>query len=208
MKYHGPNHGFSVVPLPTVHLLAAQHALHYLATMKHQRLIYGRNDSMELIGYSDLDWAGDKDDCRSTSAYVFIISGGTIAWATQKQRTVTLSSTEAEYMALTECLKHTQWTIAVLQQLSFDVDLPIDIFSDSLGARSITSNNVYHTRTKHIDIKYHYIREKIANATINVNEVNTKNDLADICTKALPREQHNFLADRLGLIDIPIEGDC
>ena len=80
--------------------------------MKDHSLTYGRNNSTELVGYSDTDWAGDKDDCHSTTGYafvlgyVFVLVGGSVAWATQKQRTIALSSTEVEYMALTECSKH------------------------------------------------------------------------------------------------------
>jgi hypothetical protein len=190
------------------HLLAAQHVLRYLKTTYNYKLIFGKNDSTELIGYSDSDWAGDKDTYRSTTGYIFILSGGSIAWATQKQQTVALSSTEAEYMALTECSKQAEWTISLLQQLLFKIDLPIDIFSDSLGARSIASNNVYHKKTKHINIKHHYIREKILDGTVNINQVNTKNNLADVLTKALPRDQHNLLTSRIGLIGTTIEGDC
>ena len=104
----------------------------------------------------------------------------------QKQQIVVLLSTEAEYMVLTECSKHAQWTLSLLQQLSFDVDLPIDIFSDSLGACAIASNNIFHKRTKHINIKYHYIWEKITEGILQVNKVNTKDNLTDILTKALP----------------------
>ena len=109
------------------HLLAVQHVLQYLATTKDHKLTYGVNDSTELVGYSDSDWAGYWDDRHSTTGYVFILGGGGVAWATQKQRTIALSSTEAEYIALTECAKHAQRTISLLQQLSFEVDLPIDI---------------------------------------------------------------------------------
>ena len=80
------------------HLFAAQHVLRYLATTRDYKLTYGTDDSTELIGYSDSDWAADTDDRRSTSGYLYILSGGSVAWATQKQRTVSLSSTEAEYM--------------------------------------------------------------------------------------------------------------
>ena len=111
-------------------------------------------------------------------------------------------------MALTECSKHAKWTLSLLEQLHLDVDLPIDIFSDSLGARSIASNNVFHKRLKHIDIKYHYVREKIANGTLAINKVNTKDNLADILTKALPRDQHSKLAVRLGLIADLFAGEC
>ena len=86
------------------HLLAAQHVLQYLSSTRHHRLVYGMNDSTELIGYSDSDWAGDRSDRRSTTGYAFIFSGSSIAWTTQKQRTVALSTTEAKYMALCECV--------------------------------------------------------------------------------------------------------
>ena len=190
------------------HLLAAQHVLQYLSATRCRKLVYGKNDSTELIGYSDSDWAGDRDDRRSTTGYTFILSGGAIAWATQKQRTVALSSTEAEYMALTETAKHAQWTVSLLQQLSFDLDLPIDMFTDSEGAQAIAANNVYHKRTKHIDIKYHYIREKILDGTVCVNEVGSKSNLADIFTKPISRDQHQILTSRIGLVGNPIEGGC
>ena len=190
------------------HLLAAQHVLQYLSGTRCRKLVYGTNDSTELIGYSDSDWAGDRDDRRSTTGYTFILSGGAIAWATQKQRTIALSSTEAEYMALTETAKHAQWTVSLLQQLSFNLDLPIDVFTDSEGAQAIAANNVYHKRTKHIDIKYHYIREKILDGTVCVNEVGSKNNLADVFTKPIARDQHQMLTSRIGLVDNPIEGGC
>ena len=190
------------------HLLAAQHVLQYLSSTRHHRLVYGVNDSTELIGYSDSDWAGDRSDRRSTTGYAFILSGSSIAWTTQKQRTVALSTTEAEYMALCECSKHTQWTISLLQQLSFEIDLPVDIYCDLDGVISIASKNVDHKRTKHIDVKYHYIRERINEGTIRVNGVDSKDNLADVLTKPLPREQHHILISGLGLFGASTEGDC
>jgi hypothetical protein len=139
------------------HLIAAQQVLRYLSSTCDFKLCYSKNDSTELIAYSDSDWASDPDDRRSTTGYMFILSGGAIVWATQKQRTVVLSSTEAEYMAITECAKHAQWTISLLRQLDFDIDLPLDLHCDSHGACAISINNVFHKHTKHINICYHYI---------------------------------------------------
>jgi len=133
--------------------------------------------------------------------YTFILSGGPIAWATQKQRTIALSSTEAEYMALTECTKHAEWTVSLLQQLDFEVDLPIDIYCDSLGAHAIAANSVYHKRTKHIAIRYHYICDVISHGTINIEAISTKSNIADILTKSLPCNHHEFLIEKLGLVD-------
>ena len=135
---------------------AASHVLRYLKGTHHYQLTYGQNDCAKLIGYSDSDWAADTDDLRSTTGYCYTLTGACVAWQTRKQRTVALSSTEAEYMALTETAKHGQWAIQLLQQLDFEVDT-IELYSDSLGARAIAENLVHHSRTKHIEIRHHYI---------------------------------------------------
>jgi hypothetical protein len=99
------------------------------------------------------------------------------------------SSTEAEYMALTECTKNMQWTISLLQQLDFEVELPLDTFS-SLGARAIAANAVFHKWTKHINIKFHYIHDCIKKGIIAISAVPTKDNAADILMKSLPCDQH------------------
>ncbi|HEV7738443.1 MAG TPA: reverse transcriptase domain-containing protein, partial [Chlamydiales bacterium] len=119
------------------HLRAAQRVMRYLGTTAKLKLIYGRNDSTDLYGYSDSDWASDPDDRVSTTGYAYILNGGSIAWASRKQRTVALSSTEAEYMALTETVKHAKWMLTLADQLGFEVDLPLSLFSDSKGAKDI-----------------------------------------------------------------------
>jgi hypothetical protein len=194
--------------LTEAHLHAAQHVMCYLATTRGYQLTYGLNDATELVGYCDSDWAADPDTRRSTTGYTFILSGGSVAWATQKQRTVALSSTEAEYMALTECVKHAEWTISLLDQLNFEIDLPLEIYSDSLGARAIAKNSVHHKRTKHIDIRHHYVRDVIERNTITVEEVGIKNNVADLLTKSLARGHHHFLTTRLGIVDASIVGEC
>jgi len=133
------------------------------------------------------------DDPHLTSGYTFILSGESIAWAMQKQCTIALSSTEAEYMALTECVKNTQWTLSLLNQLDFDIDLLIKLFTESLGACAITSNSVYHKCTKHIDIKYHYIHDVISLGNVNVGTGSMKENIVDLLTKALLWSSHHFL---------------
>src|SRR5215472_2286271 len=148
------------------HLSAAIQVFRYLKGTQDLRLIYDGRKGTELIGFSDSDWASDPDTRRSTTGYVFQIEGGIIAWASTKQRTVALSSVEAEYMAITEATRHTLWTCQILENLDFDIDLPISIFSDSEGAHAISNNNVFHKRTKHIEIQYHFICKKIQDDTI------------------------------------------
>lgn len=183
------------------HMAAAIRVLQYLKATRHFRLMYSGSGDSELIGYSDSDWASDPDTRRSTTGYTFQINGGTIAWATQKQRTVALSSTEAEYMALTDCTKHASWTIQILDNLHFNLDLPISIYADSKGARDIANNNVFHKRTKHIDIRYHFVREKIHDGMIRIKETSSSENIADIFTKSLPEVTFWRHVNAIGLVE-------
>ena len=106
-----------------------------------------------------------------------------------------------------ECAKQVTWTLQVLENLKFDVDLPVSIYSDSEGARAISENNVFHKRTKHIELHYHFIREKIQNKILRVEEVQSSNNVTDIFTKALPESTHMQHVHALGL-GITIEGEC
>jgi len=181
------------------HFAAAIRVLQYLKATRDLRLIYDGNNGSELYGYSDADWASDPDTRRSTTGYVFQINSGSISWATQKQRTIALSSTESEYMALSECAKHALWTIQVLNNLKIELDLPISIYSDSKGAREIANNNVFHKRTKHIEIRHHFVREKIHDGLLQVQEVSSAENVADVLTKSLPELTHWRHVRSLGL---------
>jgi hypothetical protein len=106
------------------HLAAAQRIFQYLKVTWDYRLTYDGNTGSKLIGWCDADWASDPNTRRSTTGFVFQVGDGSIAWATQKQRTVALSSTESKYMALTESLQHAIWTAQILENLKFDFNLP------------------------------------------------------------------------------------
>ena len=110
-------------------------------------------------------------------------------------------------MALTETAKHGQWAIQLLQQLDFEVDT-IELNSNSLGARAIAENPVHHSRTKHIEIRHHYIRDPVPDGTFNVSSVPTKNNIADALTKSFACDRHRFLRKKLDLVDGSIAGEC
>ena len=190
------------------HLAAAQRVFQYLKATRDHRLMYNGDTGSELIGWCDADWASDPDTRRSTTGYVFQIGSGSVAWATRKQRTVALSSTESEYMALTESLQHAIWTAQILRNLDFGFDLPISIKSDSKGARDLAKNNIFHKLSKHIEIRYHYIREKIQDGFVVLNEVKSADNIADIFTKALPEPAHQRHTRALGLFGTSNEGEC
>jgi hypothetical protein len=168
---------------PTVQdYTAAKKILRYLkGTMKHGPS-YGRTGDRELTGYSDADWAGDTESRRSTTGFVFTLAGAAISWNSKRQPTVALSSTEAEYMAGCAAAQEAIYLKSLLKDLGYS-DKPINIYQDNQGAIAMGRNNMTTKRSKHIDIKYHFIREKVEEGTINLSYLPTTEMVADILTK-------------------------
>ena len=160
--------------------------LRYLqATPTHGIRFSGSGDG-KLIGYSDADWVGDIESGRSTSGYVFVLNGGCISWRSKKQRTVALSSTEAEYMALSEATQEAVWLKAFMRELGEDTGggaLTVD--EDNQGAIALAKNPEFHKRTKHIDIRYHFVREKVEDGQVALEYCPTQDMLADLMTKPI-----------------------
>ena len=122
-----------------------------------------------MIGYSDADWGGDIETRRSTSGYVFVLNEGCISWRSKKQRTVALSSTEAEYMALSEAIQETVWLKAFMSELGEEVSNgALTVFEDNQGAIALAKNPEFHKRTNHIDIRYHFVREKVEDGQVEL----------------------------------------
>ena len=153
-----------------------------------------------------MDW-GSGEDRKSIGGYAFGLNGAAISWNSKKPATVALSSTEAEYMALTQAVKESLWLQAILLDLGALKHLKEirNISIDNQGAIALARNPEFHARTKHIDIQYHFIREHIENGQIELTYCHTSEMTADIFTKALP--QPAFTKDNLGLglIDISVQ---
>ena len=122
---------------------------------------------MTVTGFVDSDYAGDKDTRRSTSAYFFLVCGGCVSWRSQLQPVVTLSTAEAEYVAATEAVKEGIWLQGLLKELKL-MNGVTTIYSDSQSAIHLCRNPVFHDRTKHVEVKYHFIRDKIAQKVIDI----------------------------------------
>jgi hypothetical protein len=167
------------------HWSAAVRILNYLVTTKHLKLKLG--GQLSCSGFSDSDWAEDRDDRKSTSAYTFRIGDGAISWKSRKQATVSLSSTEAEYKAISDSCKEGLWLRHVLSELRLRPGTAIPIHVDNEGAEALAKNPEHHARTKHIHARYHFVRECLADEEITLLHVSTKEMLADMLTKPLPR---------------------
>ena len=128
-------------------------------------LAYSSGLSLSVIAYVDSNWGSHTSDPRSRAAFIFLICGCAVSWYSKLQRTVALSSAEAEYMALTEVTKEALYYTYLLQQLGFDLDCPPTIYCDSQTAIAIAKNPVHHPRTKHINIRYHFVRDHNRNGS-------------------------------------------
>jgi hypothetical protein len=164
--------------------------LRYLAGVPHLGLIYdnkSNNSDGEVIisGYCDADWGGDLVDRKSTTGYCTFINNNLISWNSKKQRTVALSSTEAEYMAINEVAKELMWLRIILKEMNVKVKTPSILYVDNQSAIKISENDTEHDRTKHIDIRYYFIRDLISSGEMKLRWVSTGEQLADIFTKPL-----------------------
>lgn len=149
-------------------------------------------DEEPVTGFSDADWGGDLDDRHSTTGNVFLLAGGAVSWLSKKQAVVALSTTEAEYVALSVAAQEATW----LQKLFVELQMPtkaIVIKEDNQGVIALARNPVAHSRTKHIDIRFHFIREAQEQGTIDVVYCPTSEMVTDLLTKPIPRGQFEKL---------------
>lgn len=151
-------------------------------------------------GYSDSDWAGDRVDRKSTSGYIFKVFDCTISWASRKQATVALSSTEAEYVALSLAVSEACWLRYLMKDLQFENEyMCVKLFADNQSAIKVCKNPEFHKRLKHVDIKFHFIRDKVKENIIDIEYLSTDKQIADMFTKPLGRTILNKFCGSIGL---------
>ena len=164
-----------------------KHVLQYLKGSIDNGLLYQRStNGLSIVGYSDSDWASCVESRRSTTGYYFALNGNgpPVSWKSRKQQTVALSSCEAEYMALSESVQELCFLQMLMSEL-IPVHLPIPIYGDNQGSLDLVKNPIVSNRTKHIDVRHHFIREKCASQLIEVIHVGTSDNVADVFTKPL-----------------------
>ena len=183
---------------PTAHHLSMlKSLLSYLSSTHHYALTYTRKEGpLTLVGYSDADWGG-AEDRRSTGGFIFTLNGCPISWESKKQPTVALSSAESEYMALTQATKEAVWLRRLLSDLGHVQSTPTPIFEDNQAAIRLGRNAGEHRRTKHIDIQYHFTREKVEQGEVELTYCPSNEQLADIMTKALELDKFTSIRDAI-----------
>ena len=148
-----------------------------------------KKDKLKMYGYIDSDWGGNELDRKSFTGYIFKFGNAPVSWEAKKQKTVALSSCEAEYMGLAEGCKEALFMYNLFEEI-FSQKLEIELLNDSQSAHKIVKNPVQHKRTKHIDIKYHFIRDIIRSGKFELTYIPTEDMIADVMTKALGNQKH------------------
>lgn len=181
------------------HWRAAKRILRYIKGTMEFGLFYPYGDEANLVGYSDSDWGGDLDERKSTTGYVFFLGSTAFTWNSKKQGVVALSTCEAEYVAVSSTVCEAIWLRNLLKELNHPQEKSTAIFVDNMSAIKLSKNPVQHGRSKHIDTRFHFLRDHVKQKTIELKYCNTLEQVADIFTKSLPTATFRKLRDKLGM---------
>jgi hypothetical protein len=186
------------------HWAAVKQILRYLAGTINYGCIYRKQSTTEadLIGFSDSDLAGDVDDRKRTGGSIFLLGSSLVTWASQKQRVVALSSCEAEYIASARGACQGIWHSQILGVLLGIKASKVKLLVDNKSAIALNKNPMHHDRSKHIDTRYHFLRDCVERGEVNISHVSTTGQLVDILTKALRRVRFVELRQHLGVVEV------
>ncbi|GKV04797.1 hypothetical protein SLEP1_g16905 [Rubroshorea leprosula] len=184
------------------HLQTAKRILKYLCGTEDFGLFYKKGDQTDLAGFTDSDYAGDLDDRKSTSGFVFMLGSGAISWSSKKQPIVTLSTTKAEYVAATSCACQAIWLRRIMEELELNQHEATSIYCDNNSAIKLSKNPILHGRSKHIHVRYHFLRNLVEDGTIELIYCKTEDQVADIFTKPLKVAAFSKLRELLGVCNI------
>jgi hypothetical protein len=179
------------------HWEAVKWIFRYLRGSSKSCLSFGSSKPV-LEGYTDADMAGDLDGRKSTSGFLFTFAGGAVSWQSKLQKYVALSTTEAEYIAATEAGKEMLWMKRFLQDLGLKQDEYV-VHCDSQSALDLSKNSTYHSRTKHIDVRYHWLRLIVDQQLMQLRKIHTDKNPADMLTKVVPKEKLELCAGSAGM---------
>ena len=185
-----------------LHLHAVKRVLRYLRDTEDYGIWYKRGGAGELQVFTDSDFAGDVDRRKSTSGYVFLMDNAAVAWLSKKQPIVTLSTTEAEYVAASVCACQAIWFKRILGELGYNVDGSTVIYCDNTSTIKLSKNPVFHGRCKHIGVRFHFLHDMVKDEEIQLEHCGSEEQVADIFTKPLKLETFERLRNRLGICSV------
>ncbi|KAJ1700212.1 hypothetical protein LUZ63_008724 [Rhynchospora breviuscula] len=183
------------------HHKAVKRILRYVKGTQNLGLWHGKQTELDLVGYTDADFAGDRMDRKSTSGTCQFLGGSLVSWSSRKQTSVALSTAEAEYVAAGSCCTQLLWMMQTLRDYELEFQ-KVPILCDNTSAILISKNPVLHSRTKHIEIRHHFIRDHVEKGDVELVYIDTKEQIADIFTKPLPTQQHLELRFKLGMLEL------
>jgi len=185
-----------------IHLQAAKRALQYLKGTVNYRIHYKRGGEGELLAFTDNDYAGDMEDRKSTSSYVFLMGSSVVSWCSKKQPIVTLSTTEAEFVAAAVCACQGVWMKRILKELRHSDEGCTIIMCDNSSTIKLSKNPVLHGRSKHINVRFHFLRNLTKKGTVELIHCGSQDQIVDIMTKPLKLEMFQKLRKLLGVCEI------
>ncbi|XP_048502658.1 secreted RxLR effector protein 161-like [Beta vulgaris subsp. vulgaris] len=181
------------------HLEVVRRILWYVKGTIDYGIQYHNDKEIEVVKYCDADYARDLNTRRPTTSYVFNLGTGAVSWSINRQPTMSLSSTKAEYKATTMATQECVWLTQLLKDLYQPIDRGIKLACDSQSAIRLAENSVFHARTKHVEVHYHFVREKVLRVEIEIEQVNTEDQVADIFTKGLGGPKFEKFRKQLGM---------
>ena len=183
------------------HWSAVKWIFRYLKGTSDIGLVFDKTTTNDVVGFVDSDYGGDLDRRRSLSGYIFTLCNGAISWKATLQSIAALSTTEAEYIAATEGVKEARWLRGLVNELGIAQDTLV-VFCDSQSAIHLNKNSRYHDKTKHIDVKYHLIRDTVVVSKVVVKKIHTSENPADMFTMPLTNAKFQHCLDLIGLYSV------
>ncbi|XP_048231277.1 secreted RxLR effector protein 161-like [Ricinus communis] len=187
-----------------MHMLAIKRCLRYLKGTVDYGILYKRGGTEELVGFIDSDYAGDLEGRKSTSGYVFFMNKSAVAWLSKKQPIVTLSTTEAEFIVAASCACQAVWMRRILKEIGYSQQGGTMIMCDNSSTIKLSKDPVMHSRSKHIDVRYFFLRDLNEDGVIKLVYCGTNNQIADVLTKPLKLGAFQSFREQLGVYRTPL----
>ena len=192
------------------HLLAAKRVMRYIKGTLNFGILFPKPSQVQnmLIYYSNADWCGDGTDRISTTGCIFLFMEAPISWWSKKQSVVALSTCEAEYIVGSSAACQAVWLNSVMEEMGIELEKPIKLLVDNKSTIDMAINPVSHGRSKHIETRFHYIRDQVNNGKLKLIHCPTQLQIADILTKPLKKERFKMLREQIGVYSVGIKGGC